>query len=147
MLNDHTDNSVSPDSPNVDWGTYLIQDRNGEGGESVSTKAQDNPKYRITTYSIGNGTCTVPAASESAGNTVSINIQPDDGYELYSLHVTTGSNSVYLDEEHCFIMPSSDVKVTASFVKKKNPGQIWKTVLGTFSWITAIALMLAMIFY
>lgn len=147
MANDYTDNTTPLNSPNVDWATYLIPDRDGEEGESVSTKLQNNPKYRITTYSIGNGTCTVPTASESAGNTVNINIQPDDGYELYSLQITTGSNPINLGEEHCFIMPSSDVKVTASFVKKKNPGQIWKTVLGTFSWITAIALMLAMIFY
>ena len=101
--------------------------------------------YRLSSATSGNGSITLSATSEKEGKTIYIYDKPDDGYELSELFYSTSIGEYSLGTKHTFVMPNSDVKVRAVFVKKESSGKGWKIVLGVISWAAAIALLVTML--
>ena len=89
---------------------------------NYSTSCAPSPKYDITVVPSEHGSVvTSPAGESAAGKTVTVTATPDAHYQLSTLTVTdaeqadvplTGSG-----DTRTFIMPDTDVTVTASFVE------------------------------
>ena len=78
-----------------------------------------NKKYSITLVNEEqHGTVTVPASAK-CGESVTITVTPDNGYQLDTIEVKDANgNEVELDEDDMsFIMPDSNVTITVTFVK------------------------------
>ncbi|MCD7733285.1 MAG: hypothetical protein LUH56_07600 [Oscillospiraceae bacterium] len=77
-------------------------------------------KYSISISDVENGTVKADVTSTTEGETVTITVTPDSGYDISELSVTdSDGNEVIVTEEtdgtYTFIMPSSDVTVSATF--------------------------------
>ena len=75
--------------------------------------------YEITTKTEGNGTVKVLSRSE-AGNGVTFEVTPQEGYVLSVVKVTDANGNVIEFTDYKFTMPSSDVLIEAVFVPE-NP--------------------------
>ena len=97
----------------------------GGGGGSYT------PSYSITVDKTENGTITVSPKSASKGDTVTITVKPDKGYELEMLKaLDKDGDALKLTEKngkYTFKMPSGKVTVKGSFVEEA-PVQIFKDV-------------------
>ena len=97
----------------------------GGGGGSYT------PSYSITADKTENGTITVSPKSASKGDTVTITVKPDKGYELEMLKaLDKDGDALKLTEKngkYTFKMPSGKVTVKGSFVEEA-PVQIFKDV-------------------
>ena len=118
------------------------------GPESISVPPPPPPpviEYRLTTATYGNGSISLSAQTEKEGKTIYIYDTPEDGYELSELFYSSPKGEHSLGTKHTFVMPNSDVKVRAVFVKKESSGKDWKIVLGVISWAAAIAVLVTML--
>ena len=90
----------------------------GGGGGGGST-----PSHSVTTDKTENGSITVSPKSASMGDTVTVTVKPDKGYELDTLKVLDkDGGKVKLTEKkgkYTFTMPDSKVTVTAEFAEIK----------------------------
>lgn len=93
---------------------------------SSSSGSSNNSSRRSYTVSlptaVKNGVVTSSSRTAEEGDTVTITVTPDSGYKLDSLKVTDqNGNTVKLtqksDTKYTFIMPASNVTVTASFTE------------------------------
>lgn len=79
--------------------------------------------YEITVADTDNGTVSVDKYA-TEGEDVTITVTPDKGYKLDELTVTAGSKDVDVKDNgngtYTFTMPSSKVKVAATFVEDEN---------------------------
>lgn len=75
--------------------------------------AADPAKYKITVSKVENGTITADKTDAAEGEQVSLELVPEDGYRLYAWTVTDGDEKEVPVEDDAFIMPSSDVTVSA----------------------------------
>lgn len=94
----------------------------GGGGSSSGGGGGGASSYAITVDKIANGTVTVSPKNASKGATVTITVDPDEGYELDTLTVTDkDGKAVSLtnkgDGKYTFTMPASKVTVKATFVE------------------------------
>lgn len=107
VFEDPTGGSFSSggDVLNADGTTY-------RGGH---VKIVPKPSYSITCEASSNGTVTADKASTYAGDTVTLTVTPDAGYELDALTVTYGENQTVEVTNNQFTMPDADVTVTATF--------------------------------
>lgn len=72
--------------------------------------------YNVTVASgITNGTVSADKAIAAEGETVTLTVTPDTGYELENLTVTDASNNPVTVTNNQFTMPASDVTVSATF--------------------------------
>ena len=98
----------------------------GGGGGSSYT-----PSYTVSVDKTENGTITVSPKSASKGDTVTITVKPDKGYELEMLKaLDKDGDALKLTEKngkYTFKMPSGKVTVKGSFVEEA-PEQIFKDV-------------------
>ena len=78
--------------------------------EATATAA---PTYNITT-SVENGAIQYAPSAPSAGDTVELTLEPNFGYKLLSLTVTAGDQTIEVTD-NAFVMPASDVNITAEF--------------------------------
>lgn len=78
--------------------------------------------YDIKTKTDGNGTITVKD-SAVAGDTVSFSTTPKENYVLESITITDEEGNTMRIENNTFIMPASDVTITATFAIK-NPNTV-----------------------
>ena len=101
-------------------------------------------EHKLTVFSTGDGYITLSAISEKAGKSIYIYDKPDDGYELSELFYSTSEGEHSLGTRHTFVMPDSDVKVRAVFVKKES-SESWKIILGVISWAAAVILLISML--
>ena len=89
------------------------------------------PSYSITVDKTENGTITVSPKSASKGDTVTVTVKPDKGYELEMLKaLDKDGDALKLTEKngkYTFKMPSGKVTVKGSFVEE-TPVQIFKDV-------------------
>lgn len=97
------------------WSIQNIPGSGSSGGSGASG-------YGITIPKIDNGSISVSPKSAKKGDTVTITVKPDVGYELDSLTVTDkNGDAVKLtkksDTQYTFVMPDSKVNMEASFVK------------------------------
>ena len=97
----------------------------GGGGGSYT------PSYTVSVDSVKHGTITVSPKSASKGDTVTITVKPDKGYELEMLKaLDKDGDALKLTEKngkYTFKMPSGKVTVKGSFVEEA-PVQIFKDV-------------------
>ena len=102
-----------------------INNPSSSGGGSYT------PSYSITVDKTENGTITVSPKSASKGDTVTITVKPDKGYELEMLKaLDKDGDALKLTEKngkYTFKMPSGKVTVKGSFVEEA-PVQIFKDV-------------------
>lgn len=114
----------------------LSQERTSSGGGSsggggtVTRPAETgadsaNP---VRSSSSGHGSVTVRPSSAKAGETVTLTVSPDAGYELESLSVRDGGNRAVPvtregENRYTFVMPSGTVDVTASFAAVSAPSE------------------------
>ena len=97
----------------------------GGGGGSYT------PSYTVSVDKTENGTITVSPKSASKGDTVTITVKPDKGYELEMLKaLDKDGDALKLTEKngkYTFTMPTGKVTVKGSFVEEA-PVQIFKDV-------------------
>ena len=87
------------------------------GGSSSSSR-----RYDVSAPSVKHGDVTVSPKSASTGDTVTITVKPDSGYELDTLTVKDASGSKIKvkdkgDGKFTFTMPASKVTVSAEFAE------------------------------
>ena len=102
-----------------DGNTYTFTKKSGSSGGGGGTST---PTYTVTTGTTSNGTVTVNPKNPTKGSTVTVNVTPNDGYQLDTLTVTdaNGKNvevKKKTDTEYTFTMPASKVTVSAAFVE------------------------------
>ena len=103
-------------------------------------------EHALIVTSAINGKIFLSANSEKAGNPIYIYDKPDDGYELAELSYSSKYGVISIGKKHTFLMPNTDVGVSAHFVKKETPkGNVWKIILGVVSWIATIILIVTMV--
>lgn len=77
------------------------------------------PSYDvIVTQPQKGGTISANPTSAKKGDTISLSANPDNGYLLKNFVVTSNGQSITVDQNNQFIMPNSDVTVTATFKEK-----------------------------
>lgn len=105
--------------------TFTKYSGGGGGGGSYT------PSYTVSVDKTENGTITVSPKSASKGDTVTITVKPDKGYELEMLKaLDKDGDALKLTEKngkYTFKMPSGKVTVKGSFVEEA-PVQIFKDV-------------------
>ena len=105
--------------------TLTISNPSYSGGGSYT------PSYTVSVDKTENGTITVSPKSASKGDTVTITVKPDKGYELEMLKaLDKDGDALKLTEKngkYTFKMPSGKVTVKGSFVEEA-PVQIFKDV-------------------
>ena len=103
---------------------YVVSYSGGGGGSYT-------PSYTVSVDKTENGTITVSPKSASKGDTVTITVKPDKGYELEMLKaLDKDGDALKLTEKngkYTFKMPSGKVTVKGSFVEEA-PVQIFKDV-------------------
>ena len=133
----------------MEWGKTIKQVLDGIGTVETGPVTPPPPppvlEYRLTTATSGNGSISLSAKTEKEGKTIYIYDTPEDGYELSELFYSTPKGEHSLGTKHTFVMPNSDVKVRAVFVKKESSGKGWKVLLGVISWAAAIIVLVTML--
>ena len=106
--------------------TFTKYSGGGGGGGGSYT-----PSYTVSVDKTENGTITVSPKSASKGDTVTITVKPDKGYELEMLKaLDKDGDALKLTEKngkYTFTMPTGKVTVKGSFVEEA-PVQIFKDV-------------------
>lgn len=110
----------TPDTPETpDPGPTIPPDFSGNGGGSGTTPTV--PSYTVGVPSgVANGTVSVSPKSAKKGDTVTVTVEPDEGYELERLLVTDAKgNEIETTDKgggkYAFTMPGSKVSVEAVF--------------------------------
>ena len=86
---------------------------------TVSATFVEIPKFTVAIDSnIENGTVTADKEEAKAGEIVTITITPDDNYILYILTVTDADGNNITVSNRQFIMPASNVTISATFQEK-----------------------------
>lgn len=106
-----------------------VEFEKGKPGTPVYVESTYQPpytgkySYEITVADTDNGTVSVDKYA-TEGEDVTITVTPDKGYKLDELTVTAGSKDVDVKDNgngtYTFTMPSSKVKVAATFVEDEN---------------------------
>ena len=109
-----------PSSPSDGGGGSSGGSSSGGGGGGSST-----PSYSASVNSGKNGSASISPKSAQKGDTVTITVKPDSGYELDTLIVTDSKgNKLALtdkgDGKFTFTMPSSKVTVSADFAEMQS---------------------------
>lgn len=100
---------------------FMVLEPVGEGKQSffcykVSADKQTAPDYSVSITTDGNGTVTAHPASAPAGESVTLTIVPQSGFELETLKVNGAEVSSYVNgNQYTFTMPAENVSVTVGF--------------------------------
>lgn len=86
------------------------------------------PTYTISINTTGEGSVIADKTTAAFGETVALTITPEEDYSLSSISIIDANNTVItLNEDNTFIMPSSNVTVSAVFVPISASGE-WTLV-------------------
>lgn len=121
-------NGAKLDDAPADPGTYTVKISVAEGDNyKVTTEELTDPDWTFTIdkkqYNIAiaspieNGTVTADKATATEGETVTLTVNPASGYERESLFYTQSEGTTVPIINNTFVMPESDVTVTATFKK------------------------------
>ena len=120
--------AVKTDMNNSAIATATFTKYSGGGGGGGGSYT---PSYTVSVDKTENGSITVSPKSASKGDTVTITVKPDKGYELEMLKaLDKDGDALKLTEKngkYTFKMPSGKVTVKGSFVEE-TPVQIFKDV-------------------
>ena len=127
------DAEIHETMPAGDMTIKALWTANSSGGSSGGGGSRNN-SYAVSTSKADNGSVTVNNGSTAKkGDTVTITVKPDEGYEIDKVTVTDSKgNSITVtdkgDGKFSFVMPDSKVDVKATFVKSEvKPDQPSKT--------------------
>lgn len=100
---------------------------------TVSATFKYAPKYNITVKDSENGSVSADMQTATAGTTVTVTVDPAEGYELDALTVNDGAVEVTKvdDTTYTFVMPDAEVTVSATFKKIPHCITIAETENGT----------------
>ena len=100
---------------------------------TVSATFKYAPKYNITVNDSENGSVSADMQTATAGTTVTVTVDPAEGYELDALTVNDGAVEVTKvdDTTYTFVMPDAEVTVSATFKKIPHSITIAETENGT----------------
>ena len=100
-------------------GTTVVND---EFQDTAAPSSGGSSSYTITTKDTDNGSISVSPSRASSGRTVTITVEPDDGYALDELSVTDSKGekvelTKVSDTKYTFTMPRSRVTIEATFAE------------------------------
>ena len=103
--------------------TFTVRSSSGSSGSSGGSSSSSR-RYDVSAPSVKHGDVTVSPKSASKGDTVTITVKPDSGYELDTLTVKDANGSKIKvkdkgDGKFTFTMPASKVTVSAEFAEIK----------------------------
>lgn len=115
-----SENAMYFTSITITWAT-------GGPSTTYTTSPDCAEVYNITIDpNIEHGSVTASPMSAVAGTTISLTATPDDTYKFDSWQVTDeNSNTIDVTTENTFIMPETDVTVSAIFTEKKRYTITW----------------------
>ena len=95
---------------------------NGEFQDTAAPSSGGSSSYTITTKDTDNGSISVSPSRASSGRTVTITVDPDEGYVLDELTVTDSKGekvelTKVSDTKYTFTMPRSRVTIEATFAE------------------------------
>ena len=98
----------------------LVATVDGETGQTIVGSETGIVEYQISCNDDGNGSVTTNVSKAAVGDTVTITVTPNDGYDLADLSVADANgNKINLqsndDGTFSFVMPNSTVTVSATF--------------------------------
>ena len=101
--------------------TFTVRSSSGSSGSSGGSSSSSR-RYDVSAPSVKHGDVTVSPKSASKGDTVTITVKPDSGYELDTLTVKDANGSKIKvkdkgDGKFTFTMPASKVTVSAEFAE------------------------------
>lgn len=98
-------------------GTVVTDNKFTMPAANVTVKAfLEKEKYTVTVNEVVNGTVTIDGGlTHEFGETVAINLDPDDNYQLDTVAVTTESGESVTVTDLTFVMPTENVEVTVTF--------------------------------
>lgn len=104
-------------------GNYTFVMPAGNVEVSATYKAID---YAITITPVENGTVTADKATANMGETVTLTVTPDKGYELDAIHVMNGTTALTVvpveEGIYTFVMPANDVVISTLFKEATGTG-------------------------
>lgn len=86
------------------------------GEVSVTAEFKEITRYSIT-VNAEHGSVIPGKELAAEGESITLDVEAQEGYELESLIVTSGESQITVDENNTFKMPAGDVVVTATFKK------------------------------
>ena len=87
----------------------------GSGNADKPLIVVDDTEYTITVADAENGTVEASSTAAKKGTEITLTITPNEGYVLDILSVTDEENNKIAVEDNAFVMPASNVTVSASF--------------------------------
>jgi len=118
---------VSQDNPDIiaSCVVSVAENNDGNSGSGSSSGGGGSSKSNVSSISvpnISNGGISITPKNPTTGDTVTLNVVPDNGYELEQIKVTDSSgNEIKLNKakenKYTFVMPKGKVKLDAAFIK------------------------------
>ena len=100
----------------------------------VTEEDEKKEKYNIEISASENGSVEADKTSAEEGESVTLTVTADEGYELEELSVKQADETEVEVVENVFEMPASDVTVTASFCKSEIVSDSYDYIYNEASW-------------
>lgn len=130
--NPGTTTPSEPDDPSTDDPDDPSGDDKPSGGDNPGTTTPEKTSYNVTLIQSSNGSVSASRNTAESGDSVTLTVWADSGYELDQIWVTTASGSTRNltslgGNQYRFTMPASAVEVRVSFSKRASSSSSWSS--------------------